>query len=565
MKIVRLKVKNYKSISSSDLILHKGFNIFSGRNNSGKTALLESIFKGINSEPVMNPIVTPFYRTTLSLTLVLNMEDKRKIDRLDYNNYRDILEQLDKIELTLEFYKNKTRITKIVAYNLHDVALGTLFEQSDFIPTKMSGAESDLERFQRGIFNWLKDNIIFISTQRNASLNRSIKLNTNINSSASNLHTVLFTLRNNSGEIFDKIHSTFLTIFPEVQRIHTAFDIDQENNHTTNVLLEFKDSNVPINLQDCGSGYYQVLLSLCLIYSEEQKIILFDEPNTYLHPYAEKAIYDLAANSDKHQYIFSTHSPILINYPVEKSMFFVKRENGQSTYSKMDDIQDLLKDIGATNSNYAFADRVIFVEGPTEEKVLPIIFEANGLKQLGYNYTIININGTGKEFSGQSGMNYYSKKLEGIFNNISESPIPYKIIIDKDEKDQETLDKINEIYKGKVMVLPKREIENYFLIPEAIVALIKHLLPEKSIKVEDIQKAIDKHLEDTNNSKLYRKGSQNPLVDVKGSNLLDLILGDYEIRYDKVKHGEFITQWLCDNDKSQLKAIYELCEDFLKN
>lgn len=564
MKIKEIKVGNYKSIvSSKPLTLHQNFNILSGRNNSGKTALLEAIFKGVSNEPA-DYIMNPFDCANLELLFTMNEDDRESLNAID-ESLSMILKEVSYLKVKIEFLGSFTTFESVTTHNEKKELIQTLLERTGIKGMRAYSPRIKAEEFQKTFLQWLSGNIIFISTNRNTLADASIKLNEDIDSLASNLYTVLFTFRNNKGDIFDKIQTTFLTIFPEVKRIHTQISENKEGNYITNVLLEFIDSKEPIKLQDCGSGYTQILLSLCLIYSEDEKIILFDEPNTYLHPYAEKAIYDLAARGDKHQYVFSTHSPMLINYPIEKSIYFVKREDGQSIYAQIDNIQEVLKDIGASNSNYAFSDRVIFVEGQTEEKILPIIFRKNNFEQLGYNYTIINLKGTGDEFGSQKAMNNYSRQLEKIFNSISNSPIPYRILIDRDEKNQDMLKKIEENYKGKAFVLPRREIENYFLVPEAIEALIKHYLPNQDVTVDIVQEQIDACLEDTENRELYPKGCQNKIEDVKGSKVLKRILSEYKIEYSKVNHGFFITEWLYNNNNNKLNVIYSFFKDFLEN
>ncbi|MCR8870523.1 ATP-dependent nuclease [Peribacillus frigoritolerans] len=568
MKLNALSVKNFKSISKLNMLkFHEKFTILAGRNNSGKTALLEVIAKGVHSQLTKSQLDLNNKYTTLELVLSLSYEDKKFL-------FLDNSPRVpNRLIVTLEIERNYARIVNVNELDERDqevLVAGNIdgdfkVEEGYSIANKrFKLPDEKIVESQEIFYKWIQDNIIFISAQRNSAPSLSTTPNENLDLDASNLHTVLYTLRNNQSVIFDKIQNTFSKVFPEVKGINTVVEM-KNSSLITNIMLEFEDSKERIKLQDCGSGYTQILIMLCLIHSENEKIILFDEPHTYLHPYAEKAIYDLAEKNDKHQYIFSTHSPLLINYPVEKSTYFVQKKSGHSEYLKIDNIQELLKDIGAANSNYAFADRVIFVEGQTEEKILPIIFKENNFEQIGYNYTIINVKGTGDEFSSQKAMGNYSKQLEKIFNSISDSPIPYKILIDRDEKNKDALKKLVNTYGNKIIVLPRREIENYFLIPEAIEALIKNILPNQIVTADIIKQGIENCLNNRECRDLYPKGCEDPIKDVKGSLVLKQILEPYHIEYSKANHGLFITEWLYANNNKQLDDIYNFFKDFLED
>src|SRR5690606_14664715 len=63
----------------------------------------------------------------------------------------------------------------------------------------------------------------------------------------------------------------------------------------------------------------------------------------------------------------------------------------------------------------------------------------------------------------KTAMTNHREKLDLILNGVSPSPIPYKIIIDMDEKSAEKISEIKEKYGENIFILDRREIENYFL------------------------------------------------------------------------------------------------------
>ncbi|PHA58716.1 hypothetical protein COF07_10250 [Bacillus wiedmannii] len=589
MQILTAYVQNFKSISiSGQLTFHKHFNILAGRNNVGKTALLEAISTisqySLGDNALIEPLDLQKLRKrklskgqhSLVIILKLSKSDRRfffgpsaLLNREPPQYLRiHLLMSEDTIEAyridvnDRDFFKDDTQIR-------YQPISTELIQNSALLNSlSMDSIDSEdllIERFTYAVLLSLKNSMVFISVHRQIASFSSIKPNIDLNSDASNLYTVLYTLRNNEGKIFDDIQKQFILMFPDVKRIHTYIDFNTaEEVSFTRVMLEFDNSSETIPLEECGSGYTQALILLCLIHSKRERIILFDEPHLYLHPHAEKSIYDLAVRNTKNQYIFSTHSPILINYPVEKTIYFVKKEKNISRYVEMTHINEVLDDLGVSNSDFSFSDRVIFVEGPTEENILPLIFEKNGFRQIGFNYKIISLNGTDREFTKRSAMANNSSKLESIFNAISNSPIPYTIMLDKDEKTPEKIRELEETYQGKVVILPRREIENYFLRPEAISALIKKHNPEQEFKIEDIQEFIQNCLDDKDNKTFYPKGCNNQIEDVKASMVLEAVLNTYSMRYNKIRDGLYIAEWLYENGYKELDAIYGFFADFLQ-
>src|SRR5262249_21336582 len=70
------------------------------------------------------------------------------------------------------------------------------------------------------------------------------------------------------------------------------------------------DLTVP--LAECGTGIGQVLSILFVVLKSEGNIIVIDEPNSFLHPRAAKALVSILKGDSKNQYIISTHSPEII-------------------------------------------------------------------------------------------------------------------------------------------------------------------------------------------------------------------------------------------------------------
>ncbi|MDQ0885935.1 putative ATP-dependent endonuclease of OLD family [Paenibacillus sp. V4I9] len=565
MKIEKIIVKNYKSIvDSKELNFHENFNVLAGKNNSGKTAFIEAVFKSFqgvldmpnsgNDQTASNRInqIDP---SIIELTFSFNIEEDMLMAL--GRNYG-----IKKCELILKCWKGNTAI----------LALNQLFDDNNkriivdwndangnykylTIEGQMQAGNTP-PNYMHHLFNNIAKTIIYISGARTVPVQSQISTSMQLDTSATNLHIFMQTLHNNSEEVFDIIQERFKTIFTDINLIRTPI-----NGTMTNLQLSFTGLDSPVSLHECGSGFTHVLIMLCVLYSEQNKVVLFDEPHVYLHPSAEKAIYDLAVEHESHQFILTTHSPILINYPVTKNLFLTSKENGKTSYTQMDGMQEIFKEIGISNSDFALADKVLFVEGETEEAVLPLILRHYGMKQIGYNYKIINLKGTGSEFKNKGAMANNSQKLDMIFKGIAVDPIPYRIIIDRDERDEQKINELREKYGDKILVMGRRELENYFLDNnEALLNILNGYGIEESI--DEIESFLADCFE--SQDRYFYPKERNVLVnDIVGSKVLAKLFEKYGLVYSKVRHGKQIVQWVLDHEPNQLKDVADLVRPFL--
>ncbi|MCS7165952.1 MAG: AAA family ATPase [Candidatus Calescibacterium sp.] len=196
-------------------------------------------------------------------------------------------------------------------------------------------------------------------------------------------------------------------------------------NYSRNLSMIFRNSNdESLELQPfsmLGSGQKKImmfLLSYCFAKNfrmQENLILLIDEPESNLHPVAQKwfakKLYEFSREGL--QIVISTHSPYFINLDYIDSIYLVKKnENG--TYVVKNDAYSLsehCKNRGASKSDQSnviefysvsstpsilqgfFAKLVILVEGSTEEMALPVYFNKVGLDLLQQGIEIISVSG----------------------------------------------------------------------------------------------------------------------------------------------------------------------------
>ena len=92
-----------------------------------------------------------------------------------------------------------------------------------------------------------------------------------------------------------------------------------------------------MELQESGTGIGQVLAILYVVVtSDEPRLIIIDEPNTFLNPGAARKLVEILRTYPQHQYIFATHSPEIIRISEPGTLIAVRWEDGESKLVPID-------------------------------------------------------------------------------------------------------------------------------------------------------------------------------------------------------------------------------------
>lgn len=135
--------------------------------------------------------------------------------------------------------------------------------------------------------------------------------------------------------------------------------------------------------------------------SSNSSFFVLEEPELFLHPQAQRAMFDSLVNLSRHgiQITLCTHSSALINVDQYKSICIVRKDSEVTgtkicqcteeifTGSDRDDFQ-LSSWLNPDRNELFFAKRVLLVEGPTEKAIIPRL--AKKLDVFRYDYTLVD-------------------------------------------------------------------------------------------------------------------------------------------------------------------------------
>lgn len=388
-------------------------------------------------------------------------------------------------------------------------------------------------------------------------------------SGAANLAPYLLTLRGSNRRTFNRIEEFIVKVFPEFESLNPEL---RENSVRLTLTLRGTDTKVP--LTNCGAGVEQLLVLVTfLLITPPGTTILMDEPHTYLHPSAEREFVALLMQDKDRSYVVSTHSPVLINsVPPERIINVVAGEEGSFKGSETDLIGPILQSLGYKNSDFLLYDRLILGEGKSDAAIIPILLKNSGQIQL------IEVDRTGFPVTeGTDSANTTTKqtvilRYEKLLDQLDMAAVPRLYLRDGDATPDEktTLQGTKQARTGipvPIKFLPRTELENYLLVPEAIAKAVSALRElegpgVKKIAADEVRQILEHLFANEGDNKLFPTGrGEDPLRTSKGFIALSHVFNRYGLRYHKERTGALIAGYVTPENQPALAELVDLVKE----
>jgi hypothetical protein len=225
----------------------------------------------------------------------------------------------------------------------------------------------------------------------------------------------------------------------------------------------------------------------------------------------------------------------------------------------------VLADIGARLSDVFGADAILWVEGATEEVCFPQVLERLTSQQL-RGTAIVGVMHTA-DFDARR-----SEATVELYGRLSAGRglLPPAVGFVFDREGRTNQDREDLARRGNVFFLPRRMYENYLLNANAIAAVASSIegFRQDPLTSGEVQTWLDQHRNDRKYfAPLPIETDQDRWRgDVRGANLLtDLFneLSEMRVRYDKVRDGVALTEWLLTNAPEDLREVAQKIEQAL--
>ena len=307
-----------------------------------------------------------------------------------------------------------------------------------------------------------------------------------------------------------------------------------------------------------GTGIGNVIAMLYVVLTARHpQVIAIDEPNSFLHPRALRELLQILATEGKqHQYILTAHSADVLT-AVKPSLITLFEFDGASTTVKQVDAKNIsairtgLSDLGIRMTDLHGRDRVLWVEGQTEELVMPELLR-HFCPEIAAGTAVLRVEHTGTfEKKGVD-----PTEVVKLYRRLTESsalvPPMIAVLLDGESRKEEECSRLEKTSKGALRFLDRAMLENYLLFPDAIVAVLNDL--GESVTIEQAQKALVNA--DFPNACDVSK--------VHGANMLNnvfLELSETRHEFNKTRDVPEMISWLIANDPELLRPL----GNFLRN
>jgi hypothetical protein len=609
MKIVRFSIQNYKCFrDETTLDLNPGFNIITGQNNAGKTALLEALSLKFEQHPhrssltVRTPVMHPNPQALVGVRFEIGQDEWNEIlslpgrsfiplprlggplasqigyardDAKAFETFDAWLRSLDKVTVDGRMFisPNGPVFSNLPSFegleHRGEPGGGLTCLSRDVGPDGQVGLSTTIAPASN-VWPWplvghLARQIYRFSAER-FSGTCPVGPSTVLEKGAANLAEALSVLFQGNTRRTERFNRLVHEVLPQVHSVSTRpFQLGSDLHSR---VLVWEDPNteredLAIPLEDSGSGVGQVLAILYVAFtSTHDRTILIDEPQSFLHPgAARKLIEILRTEFAQHQFIVTTHSPGIINAADPDAIFVLRQlEDNSARVEKVDMRQasiarGVLAEVGATPADVYGADRILWVEGRTEEDCFPRILRI--LRRQGLHGVVLKgVINTG-DFEGKK-----ADLVVQIYRNLSGgahliAPTIGFVFDDECRSDQQKKE-LNNRAGNLVRFLPCRMYENYLLHPDAIVGVLNDYDPEARVDEARIAGWIEQHRLDKEANRGVPADHSGDVQWIDAAWLLKKLFAELSgarLNYEKTIHSIAMTDWLLANQPERLREL----------
>lgn len=598
MKITALRIENYKGFFDSGYVeLNPRWNVIVGQNNAGKTAFMEGLrFSGNPQCPHKDmrfpenhvwPPTSVFHARmkvprewvkrawlTSNNSFDLPISQAEMNANLPIESFAKFFEG-DDLNLELTFPAEGSVSSPWPSHRLFDgssqghdrfVQMHPSAQRTIGPITGLHGGRNDSIP---GVVDVSRERYIYLFDAKRLALGECEHADTRIlEGNARNLAAVLVKLNANPSK-FREFVKNVGEAFPSVKdvTVTTKGQRFEVKIWPVDSVTEREDLAVP--LDQCGTGVGQVLAILYVAMTNEPGVIAIDEPNSFLHPGAAKALIQILKRYNQHQYIISTHSPEIIGAAQPAALHLVRFDGFESRVmsfpeTEVDTLRMTLEEVGSSISDVFSVDRVVYVEGPTEKECFDLIARrVSGGPIVGFAFVALRNTG---DFEGRSD----TKAILDIYDTLSRGgsilPATVGFSFDREGKTEKQIEELKRRCGGRARVLPRRMTENYLLSPKAI-AIVLTALGESSVDEAAIEALLNKHAPNRMaNNKSGAYGSDGYFDHADAAKLLSDVFheaSEGRQEYRKVRDGVALLKAILDSEPESVTELVKYVRELI--
>ncbi len=518
MKLHSIKIQNYRGIIEEQEIRFSNLTTLVGRNDSGKSIILNALNLYLNDEKIEkkdfnnqssgSPVISCVWKTDEDEIINLIAGEKSE----GYDSYKDAItfpNRLIEIKKNYEKEGKKVSSIKIKIKDFQDDKYQNLWGEKSSkinfwvenlgidVPSSGKGKNSDAEKIKY-IREKLKEkhsveeiyvedtyeihsnlpDFEFFSCEETIDIDISFRNNLRnhtkdiFEDKDQSINEIEASVSQKMNEEAETIYSFMKEHASSLERVEIIPEFDWVKGiNNVEVMFKFKNDNSPIQMANKGAGYRRLFMVGHFQYlakksNNDNTVYAIEEPETFLHPIAqEDFLNSLITLSEQNQIILTSHSPIFAGGSHRDSIVLVKRKfkgnKASSIYEqKENNVGEIIEELGikpSINLQDNF-EVIIFMESLNDIDFIKVAAKKLELDE--FDDKFLFLPGGGASLSNFVDIKYFSDQKRPLF-----------LIVDSDKnqntndaykKNEKLIKEFNE--KGNQycgLMLQKAEIENY--------------------------------------------------------------------------------------------------------
>lgn len=336
MRLQSLTIENFKSIPSTSLHSFHPLDIFIGKNNSGKSNILDAAMLFLHESFPSNNV---FHMENSRVEAVISLEHGDCKSCGLHNTYTSIRCLFEKGKKTFsvgdKVFPNNRAVEFLLRHAVHINTSRLLIEQRRDVDAQIQAGDISLF-FANDVF-----------TELMKSYPKAYQ------------------------QLLAHLHNMFpeVTLSPDETFFPALFAVRGVNFDTPP-----SDASLLEIVAGLGSGYLQVFALLLFALHPRYSLIIIDEPENHLHIGLQKKLLRIFQEIDTRKHILlSTHSPLFIEAENFSGLHRVVKQSDrtlvypQSAPNTQLDINRLAQELNLESNEMLFSDHVLLVEGEADE------------------------------------------------------------------------------------------------------------------------------------------------------------------------------------------------------
>lgn len=536
MHVETIAIENYKVfLDRQEIHLAPGFNLLVGSNNSGKTTVLDvlDMNAGLN-DPHRSIRTVPKYGGATAPTSRFEVFIRSSYDELrqlvGWNQVPLPLSQLALRDPTLAETHIRQRAASDFPFDLRfALASGHVIARlaaDDFLggsfdttvgaavpaailqytnpaadPQVTIGAPGGIQAYASNYLSGYQRRVYRFNAQRRPGTDAGAGGDGTLDREATSLPFCINHLQSNDSHGHRILCSLLNRIFPSVKWIEAPNSGGTFRLRCLPCDPSMRRDDLAIPIAKMGTGVGNVIAMLYVVLTaREPQVIAIDEPNAFLHPRALRELLAiLESEGSQHQYVMTAHSPDVIT-AVNLSSMTLLDFDGTATVAKpinevnLHDLRGHLADLGIRITDLHSRDRVLWVEGQTEELAIPDLLRY-ACPEIVASTAVLRVERTGTFSKKGVDPSEVAKLYARLSTSSALVPPMVCILLDAETRSKEERDRITAESKEVLKFLPRRMLESYCMDADAVAAQLSALGLETTSEAVGaaIVRAIAKH------------------------------------------------------------------------